>query len=47
MRYSLPVTAAMTVSFIPFGVNVAFTAVGSWPECTMQSWHLGLPLARP
>ena len=44
-RYSLPVSCALTVAANPFtDPNVALTAVASNPECTMQSWHLGLPL---
>ena len=46
--HSRPVTIRATVSPIVSGDSkVARTALGSNPQCTMQSWQRGLPLLRP
>src|SRR5216683_3280547 len=43
-----PVTRLATVSAMARGdSNAARTALGSKPQCTMQSWQRGLPLLRP
>src|SRR5205823_4871119 len=48
IRHSRPVTMAATVAPIARGESkVARTALGSNPQCTMQSWQRGLPLLRP
>src|SRR5262249_3355392 len=46
--HSWPVTMAAKVAPIVRGEsNAARTALGSNPQCTMQSWQRGLPLLRP
>src|SRR2546427_378746 len=48
IRHSRPVIMAATVAPIARGESkAARTALGSNPQCTMQSWQRGLPLLRP
>src|SRR5438128_8251851 len=48
LAHSRPVTMLATVSAMARGDSkAARTALGSKPQCTMQSWQRGLPLLRP